>query len=374
MRKATCQIGQVKRENWEQGSDFHWMTYQKEVLKLLPWAKKCICGGSGRDLFRLLLKHGMQTYDWRRLWIPAYFCNDVTRAILKTGIDVVVYPYGPEDTDSPLTKIDFLLHDVLLVVNFFGISKRNKYVSDQRKVVTIIEDHTHDPWSNWSYTSNADWCIASLRKVLPLPDGGVLWSPLHHQLPAAVPITNKRRDASLKKIAGMSLKALFIDGHCIEKNIFRKLLTSGEENIATGNISGMSDWARNMLPAFPIDRWREKRRMNHRCLCNEISDLPWLSVLGKEDNDDSYPFSAVIIFDTAARRNFVCEKLIQSQIYPAILWPLEKPLIGGIPDKYLNLSRRILSIHCDMRYDESDMIYVGAQIRKYGNDEYIDVK
>ena len=158
-------MDQTKIQYREQGSDFHWITYQKAPLKVLPWTDKCIWGGSGRDLFRLLLKHGIHAHGWRRLWIPAYFCNDVTCALLKTGIDVAAYPYGPEDIDSPLTKIDFLPYDVLLVVNYFGISKRIQYSSGQRKIVAIIEDHTHDPWSNWSYTSNADWCIASLRKI-----------------------------------------------------------------------------------------------------------------------------------------------------------------------------------------------------------------
>ena len=359
-------------ECWEQGSDFHWMTYQKEVSKTQPWTNACSWGGSGRDLFRLLLKHGMHTHGWRRLWIPAYFCNDVTCAILETGIEVVVYPYGPEDTDNPLTKIDFLLHDVLLVVNFFGISKAHKYDSDRRKAVTIIEDHTHDPWSGWSYKSDADWCIASLRKVLPLPDGGVLWSPLHHQLPSAVKVTNKRKNASLEKIAGMSLKALYIDGHAIEKINFRQLLISGEEGIASGNISGISDWAKNLLQTFPIDFWREKRRINYFCLRNDLSDLSWLSILGDGNEDDSCPFSAVLIFDTIRRCSFVREKLIQARIYPAILWPLEKQVVQGITDQYIDLSRRMLSIHCDMRYDENDMIFVGKQIRKSGN-EYINV-
>lgn len=75
---------------WEQGSDFHWMTYQQEIPKKQPWTNECVLGGSGRDLFRLLLKHGMKTYKWRRLWIPAYFCNEVTGAILKTDIDVAI--------------------------------------------------------------------------------------------------------------------------------------------------------------------------------------------------------------------------------------------------------------------------------------------
>jgi len=362
-----------KSSLWEQGSDFHWISYKKNPTKTAPWADTCVWGGSGRDLFQLLLKYGMQIHGWRRLWIPAYFCNDVTRAILTTGIDVAVYPHGPEDTACSLRCIDFLPHDVLLMVNFFGISKRMEYRDIQRKVTAIIEDHTHDPWSTWSSTSNADWCIASLRKVLPLPDGGVLWSPRNHPLPSSVLFTNERRDASLQRLAGMFLKSLYVNGHDVGKDVFRNLLTAGELGIASGPISGMSEWARNMLHTFPISLWREKRRNNHRVICNELSHLPWLSILGEDDTEGSCPFSAVLIFDTTARRDFVYKALIQSRIYTAILWPLERPAIDGTPERYVDLSRRILSIHCDMRYNEHDMIYVGKQIRKLGS-QYIDAQ
>jgi len=167
--EAFSTVDQTKPRYWEQGSDFHLMTYSKTVSKAMSWPKESVWCGSGRDALRLLLRNGRQANGWRRLWIPAYFCNDVTRAILTTGIDVAVYPHGPEDTACCLECIDFLPHDVLLVVNFFGTSKRMEYRDIQRKVTAIIEDHTHDPWSTWSSTSNADWCIASLRKVLPLP-------------------------------------------------------------------------------------------------------------------------------------------------------------------------------------------------------------
>ena len=352
----------------EYGSDFHWMELEKCSLKISPWKDTGVFGGSGRDVFRLLLNAGKQLYGWRRLWIPAYFCTDVVESIIETGIKVSVYSYGPTDEALPLDYIDFLPHDVLLVVNYFGVSNRVKYKKHLHAKVTIIEDHTHDPWSEWSYMSDADWCIVSLRKVLPLPDGAALWSPLNHQLPPNVPVTNTRKQASLEKLAGMFLKSLYLNQQGIEKDIFRQLLISGEKDISSGSISDMTDWSKNLLQVFPVDSWRETRRINHRNLSNELDDIPWLSILGNINLHDRCPFSLVMLIDTVERRNFIFAELINSGIYPAILWPLEQSIITDIPGKYIDLSRRILSIHCDMRYDLSDMKYVGKQIRKIGNE------
>ncbi len=351
------------------------MYYEKDGSGKPPWGDECLWGGSGRDVLRLVLNYGITRLGWRRIWIPAYFCKDVTLAILATGIDIAVYPHGPEDGDNPTAKIDAFPDDVLLVVNFFGNSKRIiEYGVVRRKLAAIVEDHTHDPWSGWAYESKADWCLASLRKTLPLPDGGVLWSPRKHQLPASTRITRKRTNASLKKLAGMCLKALYLGGHRVEKDIFRQLLVSGERGIGSGCISGMSDLAKTMVSTFPTDRWREARRRNHRVMCDMLSDLPWLSVLGNDKNIDGCPFSTVLLFNSAERRNFVRGELIRSHIYPAILWPLEKPAVDGIPERYIELSRRILSIHCDMRYDEGDMVHVGRQIARLGNNKHIHGK
>jgi hypothetical protein len=40
----------------------------------------------------------------------------------------------------------------------------------------LVEDHSHDPFSPWAVGSSADYAFCSLRKTLPVPDGGLLWS------------------------------------------------------------------------------------------------------------------------------------------------------------------------------------------------------
>jgi hypothetical protein len=89
-------------------------------------------------------------------------------------------------------------------------------------------------------------------------------------------------------------------------------------------------------------------------------------VIRSSDETDIVPFSCIHLFDSAERREFVRLKLINANIFPAILWSLDKPAIPGIANEYKDASRRMLSLHCDMRYGAQDMIRIAENIRNFG--------
>jgi hypothetical protein len=70
-------------------------------------------------------------------------------------------------------------------MNYFGL--RTPPDLELPEGVEVLEDHSHDPVSAWAEQSSADFCLASLRKTLPINDGGALWSPVGHRLPPAPP-------------------------------------------------------------------------------------------------------------------------------------------------------------------------------------------
>ncbi|UCG42174.1 MAG: hypothetical protein JSU73_09880 [candidate division WOR-3 bacterium] len=318
--------------------------------------------GTARDALRGLLADGSTRRCWRRLWIPSYFCQDVVASLRSTGIVLVTYTDDPE---NPLTvgNARFLPGDALLVVNYFGLRGMPSYDRLLPDTVAIIEDHTHDPWSVWAINSEADWCVASLRKTLPVPDGAVLWSPVGHPLFSEPALTVDRRAASLEKLAAMALKALYLEGLLGDKEFFRRLAISGEGRIASGDVSGITEWTRALLRTFPTGTWRERRRENHRVLLSAIGGIPWATVLRPQDAVDVCPFSGIVLFDSAERRDHVRECLMASRVYPTILWPLESLALPGIPPENVDFSRRMLSIHCDMRYSRADMLRVAEMIR-----------
>jgi len=62
----------------------------------------------------------------------------------------------------------------------------------------------------------------------------------------------------------------------------------------------------------------------------------------------------------------VRQKLIESRVYPAVLWPLDASVVTGIGEEFREFSACMLSIHCDMRYAEDDMLHVATLIKQFG--------
>lgn len=356
------EVASVCSDRWEYGSEFHWLMCTGSASEPLPWAGRSVNYASGRDALRSLLRYGLARRGWRRLWMPTYFCQEVVESLLETGIQILAYPDSPVDDEPDLRNLQPRVGDVLLRVNYFGLRTRSARAFDAGPM-EIIENHTHDPWSAWATASDADWCVASLRKTLPIPDGAVLWSPRGHELPSQPPVTDRRAQASLRKLSAMTIKGHYLNGDQVDKEIYRELATAGESEIASGEVSGMTNWSAALLLRFPYSQWRRRRMVNHWTISEALEGLGCVRVLQPQDPEQSCPFSAVLVFDNHELREAVRKRLIDYRVYPAILWQMEGALIDGIPATHFSLSRTLLSIHCDMRYAGGDVLKVAQIIR-----------
>jgi hypothetical protein len=336
-------------ERWETGSEYHWLGLgAPQETEPAPWSSGLLVF-SGRDALRLLLRHGVEARGWHRLWVPEYYCQHVAAALVRPDLELLPYPDHPLRSAPDLP--DGRPGDAILVMDYFGL--RGAVHAPRRDSVEIVEDHSHDPWSPWARTSTADFCIASLRKTLPLTDGGVLWSPLGHRLPPAPRLTAQRRTAAATKLSAMILKALYLDGHQVDKAAYRALALRGERGLATPGISSMSDVAGALLRSFPAESWQRARAANHVLLGLIVKEVGWARVLAPADGA-GVPFSVVVVLDSPERRERVRLRLFAADVYPAVLWPLEKTVVA-VGHEARELSRRTLSIHCDGRYGAADM-------------------
>jgi len=352
----------MEASRWEHGSEFHRVAPLPggSEAGTPPWRGGLLVG-SGRDALRLLVRHGRATRRWRRLWIPSYLCQEVVAAIAAEGLTLEAYPDLP---GHPLALPAAQPGDAVLVVNTFG--RRGGPPPAPPPGVDLVEDHTHDPTSPWSRASQAEFAVASLRKTLPIPEGGVLWSPGGCTLPTAPPLTEERRHAADAKRQAMVLKARYLAGEPVEKEDFRRLALAGEAGMASGNVSAMSEETRAALEALPLERWRAARASNLTFLADRLAHLRWLSVLAVEA-PSAVCFSAVLVVDEPARRDRVRSGLIARRVYPAVLWPLEETVLP-VSDEARALSRRVLSLHCDARYSEEDLARVAQLVEEAGTD------
>lgn len=349
----------AENSRWETGSEFHWVGQVDKPAKgkTAAWQDDGIFCGSGRDALRALVQFGRKENGWHRLLVPSFLCQEVVGAIASVGVDVAVYY---DDPRAPIVAPKPSRGEVLFIVNTFGV--RRRWVPYPDMYGAIVEDHTHDPWSEWATNSTSDYCIASLRKTLPIPDGGVLWSPKGLPLPPCPELSVQHRQAAGLKLEAMLLKSIYLEGGAVEKAHFRTPAVAGESGIATGAVSGMHPTSAAVVRSFPVTSWRERRRANHALLSERLQRVPGIEVLQPAD-PGSCPFSVILICRDGALREKLRKDLINQQVYPAVLWPLE-PSVVPLPGESVDLSQRILSIHCDGRYSPEDMVHVAEAIER----------
>ncbi|MFV8755130.1 hypothetical protein ACNOYE_31670 [Nannocystaceae bacterium ST9] len=339
---------------WEQGSEFHWEDGDPDAADDPEQAFLAGVAPSRFSSGRAALLELLVALGRPRLWLPGYFCAEVVEFLRAAKLELAVYSDVP---DRPVgAPVDAAPGDAVLVVDTFAARTPRSAAPLRSRGLVVVEDHTHDPTNAWAQTSDADWCLASLRKTLPLPDGALLWSPRGHAGPAE-PALVDRLDG--RKLAAMLLKRMYLHGQAIDKSVHRTLAIAGE--LAIAEAPGMSTLSANLWPGFALARRRARRAQNLAVLADALAGR--LRMISGSH--------AILCFDSHADRERVRERLIANRVYPAILWPRvewrdhEWPDQGSLSAER-EFAERMLAIHVDARYGEADMRRVAALIRDQG--------
>lgn len=347
---------------WEYGSEFAWVEPTGEFHPEPVLPQGTMLFGSGRQALVSVLKSGATHRGWRRCLAPTYICQSVVEAILAAGMECVPYPDQPTSTE-PRKWEGLGPSDCVLVVNHFGW--RSPEVSHRVRATRagLIEDHTHDPWSHWASHSFADYCIVSLRKTLPVPDGGAAWSPQGYPLDSPSGEEPPHQHAALEKLSAMILKAMYLAGKPIEKELFRSLQIEGEKRLTAQIISAPLSVTCYLLERFPWKRWREIRASNVDYLLRQLKGIKGLEVLNPAVPPDSCPFGVVLQCPNEKVRDSLQKYLVARSMYPAVLWPEHAHMSHD--SQAVALARRILFLHADFRYHRADLDRVLAAIREF---------
>ncbi|MFI6759946.1 hypothetical protein ACIBF5_12495 [Micromonospora sp. NPDC050417] len=300
--------------------------------------------GSGRQALRALVEFGRREYGWTALHLPTYYCDEVTDAVTDV-LPVRRYPAGPDGGVPPVVAPT----DAVVLVSYFGAPP----VVPAPAGATLIVDVTHDPRAPWLPSLRADYVFASLRKTLPLPDGGALWSDSGRPLPSAGPPTARHLAVVDRVLAAMCLKAAYLAGAPLDKQRYLARYAAGEDLLRTADVSGISEFSRQALHALPVDRLRLRRIENAALLAAGLAGLPGLTAR-------AWPLGVVLEFGSHRSREAVRHGLIERSVYPAVLWRLVEP---DENDDQVRYSRRMLFLHTDHRFRGSDMARVAELVR-----------
>ncbi len=337
----------------EFGSDFHFIDiYNSGRAHLTNVLNGATLLADGRQCIIVLIRQ----YGWKRIWMPDYFCYEVIDTIKEqTGIIVMSY----EDTplhEGQVENLPFKEGDVLLRMNFFGLRDKR---SNKNIPCSVIEDHSHDPFGHWALYSDADWCISSIRKLLPLPEGGMMWSPKGHSLTVALQPSAENERIATTRWEGMKMKAAYLKGEAVSKDEFRKCYTETEEWFDKAEPTSIDDKSRRFVTKqLDINRWLGAKRRNWTLL-QSLVNKDVCKVLKPED-DTCTMFSLVLLFESKEKRDKVRKHMIEACVYPAILWAVP----DSASENAKSFSDRMLSVHCDGRYSEEDIRQLACILNK----------
>jgi hypothetical protein len=333
----------------EIGSEFHWdpaalLDPERGGLPgWLPEGRRLFATGCGAlsELLRLLAPGG-------RLHVPSYFCMGVAE-YLSRQVPIAFYRHLPDDGGVRLETLRPEPGDIVLTQNLFGREDGTSWtawIEDHRRV-TVIEDHSHDPFGDWARDSSAHYAVASLRKTLPLPDGGLLWSPRGLDLPR--PVADGRAGAELK-LAAMLLKAAWRDGRPVPKDHFRTLQQQGEHQLL-GSAAAAHAVTAAMLPLLDISGVRSASARNSAELAAALAPRTPMKVLGSSGG-----FRVQLVCPSAASRDGLLAHLARHGVYAPVHWRQDRSGFWSGDAEAADLGDRMLTLPVDQRCGPGDLL------------------
>lgn len=341
-------MNENSKNKWAVGSEFHFMNFEGDFI---TWPKYNTFCNTGRNAFLSIwnkIKKSKNTVTH----IPDYFCEDVFLYWMTKGVKFKRYIDNPLKEEPDWENLKSRKGDIVLAVNYFGIrnGKPWKNWKENNPDIVLIEDHTHDPVSMWCFNSNADYAFASLRKTLPISDGAIIWSPKGRNLPEF--FNSENNDGSIKKLAAMFIKKEYLSNSMFcNKEVYRNLEISGENQLVISPINSISPWSHcQILIGYP-SKWREKRLKNVTYFYSKLMQNPYFRPLTTKIHEGGCPFNAILLFKSESYRNLYQRYLISNNVFCSVHWPLSQTA----SNKSMKLSKQLLTIPLDQRYDIDDI-------------------
>jgi len=331
----------------EIGSEFHWMGLPQAPF--ISWPEPAAWYLLGRHAVADLLRN-LPAIS-RRLWVPNYFCHDVTE-YWRDFAQIAMYVDDPRRPEPDWSTLQPAKNDVVLAVNFFGVRASQPWQHWREKHPCILlEDHSHDTVSGWAQCSRADYAFSSLRKTMPIPDGAILWSPLGHPLPIIVDVDFS---GSALKLAAMIWKREYLEGRATSaaKAVYRQWQRAGEDAFDRSmKISSASPYSQQYLTCGMPVKWRRQRVANVRRLLQQVQVSFGAQPLFASWPSDSVPLAAVFCFASQMARDLVRKRLEECNVYCPVHWPAPPHCDVAVRE----LAATILTIPTDHRYRKVDM-------------------
>ncbi len=291
---------------------------------------------------RSALKNIILENSFKTVALPSWCCDSMIKPFVEVGIEVKFYPvYFDNGLKQDLTNIDT---DAVLVMDYFGYtgnSQLNGYDG------TVIRDVTHSIFT--STCDDADYYFGSLRKWAGFWTGGYAW-PTKSVSSIDETYINLRKEA-------MEQKSLYICEGSDSKE-YLSLFNEAEEYLEDAKISSAIQRDIELAKKIDIGLIKSQRRKNAQVLLNSFSDMVIFSEICE---NDCPMFVPILVPD--GKRDEIRKYLIQQEIYCPVHWSISK--YHKLTEQTKVIYDNELSLVCDQRYTEKDMMRIVDAIKSF---------
>lgn len=292
--------------------------------------------------------------------LPDYICESVIQ-VYRNLFRIRYYHVNRDfliDLDDFVRKIDASV-TVVYLMHYFGMVQHTEIletiISEKKKYgFTIIEDTTHSIFTK--IRTIGDYCICSLRKWLPVTDGGVLYTDQGFKNICAEDIPVK---SPSEKLTAMLLKRLYIEGRLDCNELYRNIFTNEEHKLdKQDQVYQISDISRSLLKYFSVSELVKRRKENYALLYETLRYKNMNTVMQCKEG---VPLVCPVYIED---RDKFRAYLAKNHVYCAVHWPLEgTELIYGEDAVYR--SEHMISLPIDQRYDIKHMEYLQKLVEEY---------
>ncbi|MHA1948300.1 MAG: hypothetical protein ACW99G_03530 [Candidatus Thorarchaeota archaeon] len=271
---------------------------------------------------RSAIKIIIEKHRPKNVWIPDYCCQ----SIMGTK------SYQVDDMLNVKTPLPVQKDDMIIFVNYFGKGIDNELVEEaNHKGAITVEDHSQNFFAEDN--PNANYHIRSVTKTFGVPDGAIM-SPCFN-----VDLEDLPTEWWTKSLHCRALRKDFDEG-CDNTKWYD--LWKDVKRTPIGNYK-MSELSEKLLNrCYNSNEIKKRYKENFSELESIMGPCKFLS------DRKHIPTGYLLESDN---RNQLQQKFFEQRIYPPIHWDCDHPL-----------SKRMLTIPCDYRYNMEDMRRVATVI------------
>lgn len=307
------------------------------------------CLRSGRDALKAIARE----YEPCVVLLPALACDSMIHPFELYGHKTQFYKLNA-DYSIDLSSLDIGTEKTLfLYADYFGktaISDEELEKLNNQGNIVFIEDRTHNLLQERKYSFQPDYIMASLRKWIPIPDGGVLWGEISKSL-------GNNTVFSATRLKAQCMRHRFLEfGDEKIKTEYRKIFSTVSELMDEDEPSAMSAYSYALALDTDWESIRNIRRENAETLLSILSASSHLTFI-----QNAPGMSDLYVPFTVPNRYEVQRRLSEKGIFNTIIWPLSDRQKKACRTAEFT-EETMLAAPCDQRYSKKDMEYIGKEI------------